>query len=94
MSGHECIKVHPVSHVSQHDNMGLKGNRVINTSGITGVTEANISFVAAEHDNRVSVFKKTENQLSNSLGIQMDLPRNSRFLLAKDTLVALCDIPA
>ena len=94
LSGHECIKVHPVSHVSQHDNMGLKGNRVINTSGITGVTEANISFVAAEHDHRVSVFKKTENQLSNSLGIQMDLPRNSRFLLAKDTLVALCDIPA
>lgn len=93
-NGHEFVKVHPVSHVSQHADMCLKGNRVINTTGMDGITKAEISFVAAEHEQRVSALIKTENQLSNSLGFQMDLQKNAKFLHVRDTLKTLCDIPA
>lgn len=92
--GHEFVKVHPIHHVSQHDNMSLKGNRVINTTGMEGITQADIYFVAAANEQRVSALRKTENQLSNSLGFQMDLQKNAKFLQVKDTLENLCDIPA
>lgn len=93
-NGQEFVKVHPVLHVSQHDNMSLKGNRVINTTGIEGLTDARICFVSAEHDNRVSALKKTENQLSNSIGFDMSLKKNAKFLQVKATLETLCDVPA
>ena len=92
--GHEYVKVHSIHHVSQHDNMSLKGNRVINTTGMEGITQADIYFVAAANEQRVSALRKTENQLSNSLGFQMDLQKNAKFLQVKDTLENLCDIPA
>lgn len=92
--GHEYVKVHPIHHVSQHDNMSLKGNRVINTTGMEGITQADIYFVAAANEQRVSALRKTENQLSTSLGFQMDLQKNAKFLQVKDTLENLCDIPA
>ena len=73
--------------------MGLKGIRVINTTGLDGITKAEICFVAAEHDQRISALKKTEHQLSNSLGLQMDLPKNAKFMRVKETLETLCDVP-
>lgn len=90
--GHDFVKVHNVSHVSQHDIMSLKGNRLINTKGMSGITRADIFFVASEHDQRVSALKKTENQMSNSLGIQTDLKKNSKFIHVINTLKTLCDI--
>lgn len=92
--GHEFVKVHPVAHVTTHDLMHLNGNRLINTVGMEGITEANICFVSSEHTQRVSALMKTENQKSNSLGFQMDLPKNAKFIDVRDTLKALCDIPA
>lgn len=91
--GHNFVKVHNVSHVSQHDIMSLNGNRLINTKGMSGITRADIFFVASEHDQRVSALKKTENQMSSSLGIQMDLKKNSKFIHVVKTLEILCDIP-
>lgn len=91
--GHDFVKVHSVAHVAQHENMGLKGIRVINTTGLDGITKAEICFVAAEHDQRISALKKTEHQLSNSLGLQMDLPKNAKFMRVKETLETLCDVP-
>ena len=93
-NGHEFVKVHAVSHVSRHDSMGLKGNRVINTIGISDVTDSEIWFVSSEHSQRLSALMKTENQLSTSLGVQMDLKKNSKFLQVRDTLKVLCDIPS
>lgn len=92
--GHEFVKVHPVSHISQHDNMVLMGNRLINTAGMKGVKKAEICFVSAEHDQRVSALKKTENQTANSLGFQMDLQKNAKYIMARNTLLALCDLPS
>lgn len=93
-NGHEFVKTHFVSHVSLHEIMHLNGNRLINTKSITGITDPEICFVAAEHTQRVSAFMKTENQKSNSLGIQMDLPKNAKFAQALSTLKAIRDIPA
>ena len=96
-NGHEFVKVHPISHISQHvksNPMSLNGNRVINVAGFVDITDSNICFVAAEHATRVSALAKTENQLSNSLGFDMNLQKNARFLQVRDTLEALCDIPA
>lgn len=91
--GHKFVKVHPVSHISQHTAIGSKGVRVINMERMDGITSAEIFFVSSEHDQRVSALKKTENQVSNSLGIQMDLKKNSKFIHVVKTLEALCDIP-
>lgn len=93
-NGHEFVKVHPVSHVTTHDLMHLNGNRLINTVSIEGITDADICFVSSDHAQRVSALMKTENQKSNSLGFQMDLPKNAKFIDVRDTLKALCDIPA
>lgn len=90
--GHEFVKVHMVSDVSEHDLISLKGNRLINKVGISGVTDANIYFVSAIHTQRVSALKKTGNQKSNSLGYQMDVPGNSQLLLVRDTLRSVCDV--
>ncbi len=90
--GHEFVKVHTVADVSEHDMISLKGNRIINKTGISGVTEANIYFVSAIHTQRVSALMKTGNQKSNSLGYQMDVSGNSRLLLVRDTLRSVCDV--
>lgn len=93
--GHPYVKVHPVSHVSRHDNISLMGNRLINVAGMAGVEMTDICFVAAEHSNRVSTLFKTENQKTNSLGFQMDLARNeAKRGKTVMTLRKLCDVPA
>lgn len=93
LDGHRFVKVHPVAHVSRHENMSSYGNRLINVSGKDGVTMTDICFVAAEHTNRVSALFKTENQKSLSLGIQMDVPRyESKFGHVVKTLESLCDV--
>ena len=92
-NGHRFVKVHPVAHVSRHDNMSLNGNRLINISGISGVTMTDICFVAAEHENRVSALCKTVNQKSSSLGFQMDLTKNeSKLGQVVKTLETLSDV--
>ena len=96
-NGHEFVKVHSVSHVSAHDKkniMHLKGNILINTGNKSDITEPNIYFVSSQHSQRVSVLMKTENQTSNILGFQMDHPKNAKFINVRDTLRALCDVPA
>lgn len=92
-NGHRFVKVHPVAHVSRHDNMSRNGNRLINISGILGVTMTDICFVAAEHENRVSALFKTVNQKSSSLGFQMDLTKNeSKLDQVVKTLETLSDV--
>lgn len=92
-NGHRFVKVHPVSHISRHENMSPNGNRLINISGMSGVTMTDICFVAAEHENRVSALFKTENQKSSSLGFQMDLTQNeSKLGQVVKTLETLCDV--
>lgn len=92
--GHEFVKVHMVSDVSEHDLMSLKGNRLINKTGISGITEANICFVSSVHKQRVSALIKSENQKSNSLGFQMDIKRNSHLHFVRETLISVCDVLA
>ena len=92
--GHEFVKTHMVSHVSLHDQMQLKGNVLINTSSFERISEIGIHFVASEHHHRISDLMKTENQKSNSLGIQMDLQRNAKYLHVVNTLKVLLNVPA
>lgn len=92
-NGHRFVKVHMIADVSLHDQMSSKGNRLINVTGMPGVTMTDICFVAAEHKNRVSALIKTVNQKSLSLGVQMDLTRNeSKFGQVVKTLETLCDV--
>lgn len=94
-NGHPYVKVHPVSHVSQHSQLNLMGNRLINTRGNISATMEKICFVASEHTQRVSALFKTENQTSSSLGYQMDLQKNiQKYSQVKITLDSLCDIPS
>lgn len=91
--GHPFVKVHPVEHISQHDNMSLNGNRMINIASKKGSEMEDICFVAAEHEQRVSALFKTENQTSNSLGFQMDLPKYEEKLgQVVKTLRKICDV--
>lgn len=92
--GHEFVKVHKVSHVGERPTIDNNGNILINAAYFEGVTDPEISFVAAEHTHRISDLIKTENQKSNSLGVQMDLPRNAKYSSVRDTLKALLDVPA
>lgn len=87
--GHEFVKIHLLSHVAKRVEIASKGKTFINASA-----ESSICFVAAEHYQRVSALLKTENQTSNCLGFQMDLPKNAKYIDVRDTLKALCDIPA
>lgn len=92
-NGHPFIKVHPVCHVSLHNDMHLNGNRLINTVGMNDVKMEDICFVPSQHYLRVSALEKTENQKASSLGFQMDLPKNAtRFSQVEATLRSLCDI--
>lgn len=92
-NGSEFVKTHMVSHLNLNQQLSSGGCFLVN-KGLDGVTDPEICFVAAEHTQRVSVFMKTENQKSNCLGIQMDLQKNAKFIQVRNTLKALCDIPA
>lgn len=79
--------------------MQLSQCNVLNNWRITliqysSITDPEISFVVAEHTHRISDLIKTEHQRSNSLGVQMDLPRNAKYLSVRDTLKAFLDVPA
>lgn len=91
-NGHPYTKIHQVSHVTTHRDLKNMGNRLINVSGMGGVTMKDICFVAASNSQRLSALMKTENQKSTSLGFQMDLQKNAKFHQVEKTLIAVCDV--
>lgn len=88
-NGHEFVKVHTVEQLKRSNKLDHAGCFAIKKDA----NKAEIYFVASEHKQRVSSLIKTKNQL-NSFGIQTDLPKNSRFLQEKETLLTLRDIPS
>lgn len=92
--GHPFVKVHRVGDVGRHSTMNTNGNRLINVASLARVEMKEICFVAAEHFNRISALIKTENQRTNTLGFQMDLPKiEAKLGGTVGTLKNLCDVP-
>ena len=91
LDGHENVKVHHVSDISKHKKMDSKPIILINKGQNPGVTDANVYFVSAIHNQRISALVKTANQTSTSLGCQIDSDL-AKYLRIRDTLKSVCDV--